>query len=100
MSKTLTVRKPNASDTPSDSTTHPKDTTVTSPTDSTTALPKIQLGNMINNAVYTKFTLFDLNGNRLGTTSEFAVPASYPKGIYIIRAEAKGLTTVTKKVAR
>jgi hypothetical protein len=104
MSKSLTVRKPNASDTPSDSTTHPKDTTATPPTDSitdtTTALPKIQLGNVINNAVYTKFTLFDLNGNSLGTTSEFAVPASYPKGIYVIRAEAKGLPTVTKKVAK
>ena len=104
MSKSLTVRKPNASDTPSDSTTHPKDTTATPPTDSTTdtttALPKIQLGNVINNAVYTKFTLFDLNGNCLGTIRDFTVPESYPKGIYVIRAEAKGLPTVTKKVAK
>jgi hypothetical protein len=58
------------------------------------------LGNVINNAVYTKFTLFDLNGNSLGTIRDFTVPESYPKGIYVIRAEAKGLPTVTRKVAK
>lgn len=104
MSKSLTVRKAGAGDTPSDTTTHPKDTTTTPPTDSTkdtsTALPKIQLGNVQNSTVYTKFTLFDLNGNRLGTVSDFAVPANYPKGTYIIRAEAKGQAAITKKVSR
>jgi hypothetical protein len=63
------------------------------------ALAKIQLGNL-QNTVYTKFTLFDLNGNRLGTVSDFTVPENYPKGTYIIRAEAKGLAAITKKVAR
>ncbi len=99
-SKSLTVRKAGAGD----STTHPQDTTATPPTDSTkdtsTALPKIQLGNVQNSTVYTKFTLFDLNGNRLGTVRDFTVPENYPKGTYIIRAEAKGLAAITKKVAR
>ena len=103
-SKSLTVRKPNANDTPSDSTTHPQDTTAPPPTDSTkdtsTALPKIQLGSVQNRTVYTKFTLFDLNGNRLGTVRNFTVPENYPKGTYIIRAEAKGQAAITKKVSR
>lgn len=103
-SKSLTVRKPSASDTPGDSTTHPQDTTATPPTDSTkdtsTALPKIQLGSEQNSTVYTKFTLFDLNGNRIGTVRDFTVPGNYPKGTYIIRAEAKGQAAITKKVSR
>ena len=103
MSKSLKVRKAGAGDTPSDSTTHPQDTTATPPADSTkdssTALPKIQLGNL-QNTVYTKFTLFDLNGNRIGTVRDFTVPESYPKGTYIIRAEAKGQAAITKKVSR
>ena len=103
MSKSLTVRKAGAGDTPGDSTTHPQDTTTILQTDSTkdtsTALPKIQLGNLQNSA-YTKFTLFDLNGNRLGTVNDFAVPVNYPKGTYIIRAEAKGQPAITKKVSR
>ena len=103
MSKSLTVRKAGAGDTPGDSTTHPQDTTTIPQTDSTkdtsTALPKIQLGNLQNSA-YTKFTLFDLNGNRLGTVNDFAVPVNYPKGTYIIRAEAKGQPAITKKVSR
>lgn len=100
MSKSLTVRKAGAGD----STTHPQDTIATPPTDSTkdtsTALPKIQLGSEQNSTVYTKFTLFDLNGNRLGTVRDFTVPENYPKGTYIIRAEAKGQAAITKKVSR
>ena len=100
MSKSLTVRKAGAGD----STTHPQDTTATPPTDSTkdtsTALPKIQLGSEQNSTVYTKFTLFDLNGNRIGTVRDFTVPENYPKGTYIIRAEAKGQAAITKKVSR
>jgi peptidoglycan/xylan/chitin deacetylase (PgdA/CDA1 family) len=100
MSKSLTVRKAGAGD----STTHPQDTTATPPTDSTkdtsTALPKIQLGNVQNSTIYTKFTLFDLNGNRIGTVRDFTVPENYPKGTYIIRAEAKGQAAITKKVSR
>ena len=103
MSKSLTVRKAGAGDTPGDSTRHPQDTTAIPQTDSTkdtsTALPKIQLGNLQNSA-YTKFTLFDLNGNRLGTVRDFTVPENYPKGTYIIRAEAKGQPAITKKVSR
>jgi peptidoglycan/xylan/chitin deacetylase (PgdA/CDA1 family) len=100
MSKSLKVRKAGAGD----STTHPQDTTATPPTDSTkdtsTALPKIQLGNVQNSTIYTKFTLFDLNGNRIGTVRDFTVPENYPKGTYIIRAEAKGQAAITKKVSR
>ena len=103
MSKSLTVRKAGAGDTPGDSTRQPQDTTAIPQTDSTkdtsTALPKIQLGNLQNSA-YTKFTLFDLNGNRLGTVRDFTVPENYPKGTYIIRAEAKGQPAITKKVSR
>ena len=103
MSKSLTVRKAGAGDTPGDSTRLPQDTTAIPQTDSTkdtsTALPKIQLGNLQNSA-YTKFTLFDLNGNRLGTVRDFTVPENYPKGTYIIRAEAKGQPAITKKVSR
>ena len=53
-----------------------------------------------NKQAYSKFTLFDLKGNKLGTVNDFKVPESYPKGIYLIRAEANGMPTITKKVAR
>ncbi len=49
---------------------------------------------------YTKFTIFDLKGKKLGDANGFKVPESYPKGIYFIRAEAKGLTPLTKKISR
>ena len=49
---------------------------------------------------YTKFTLFNLKGKKLGTTNKFKVPQSYPKGVYIIQAESKGMPTVTKKVVK
>ena len=47
-----------------------------------------------------KFTFFDLKGKPLGIVNDFAVPEKFSKGIYIIRAEAEGMPTVTKKVAR
>ena len=50
------------------------------------------------NRDYTKFTLFDMNGNNLGSVDGFAVPERFPKGAYIIRAEAKGLSPKTVKV--
>ena len=80
MSKTLTVRKPKDGE--------------DNPQDSTTALPKLQQ----NNRNYTKFTLFDMNGNNLGPVDGFAVPAKFSKGSYIIRAEAKGLSPKIMKV--
>ena len=49
---------------------------------------------------YTRFTIFDLHGKRLGITNSFAIPETYPKGIYFIRAEAKGLMPLTKKISR
>lgn len=83
MAKSLKVRKAGANETSGDS---------------ITVLPKTA-SQITGNAAFAKFTIFDLNGNRLGTTSEFAVPASYPKGTYIIRAEADG-KSITKKVAK
>ena len=50
------------------------------------------------NCDYTKFTLFDMNGNNLGSVDGFAVPERFPKGTYIIRAEAKGLSPKIVKV--
>ena len=47
-----------------------------------------------------RFTLFDLKGKPLGKVNDFVVPESYPKGMYIIRAVAEGMPTVTKKIAR
>ncbi len=84
MSKSLKVRKAGTND---------------KPDDPPIALPK-KASNAVGNQVYEKFTLFDLNGNRLGTVSDFAVPANYPKGTYIIRAEADGQATISKKVSR
>ena len=82
MSKSLTVRKPNGNE---------------SPSDSSTALAKPTV--KTQKSAYTKFILFDLNGNRLGTTNDFTVPANFPKGTYIIRAESNG-NSETKKVQR
>ena len=80
MAKALTVRKPKEGE----------DTTQ----DSITALAKMpQTGRD-----YTKFTLFDMNGNNLGSVDGFAVPERFPKGTYIIRAEAKGLSPKIVKV--
>ena len=81
MAKELKVRKPNADDVPGDS---------------TVALSKTILAN----PAYTKYTVFDLNGVRVGTTNGWFVPANYPKGSYIIRAEAAGLPAVTKTVVK
>ena len=50
------------------------------------------------NRDYTKFTLFDMNGNNLGSVDGFEVPERFPKGAYIIRAEAKGLSPKIVKV--
>jgi hypothetical protein len=47
-----------------------------------------------------KYTLFDIKGHKLETVNDFAVPESYPKGVYLIRAEAKGMPTITKKIAK
>ena len=80
MAKALTVRKPkNGED---------------NPQDSTIALAKAP---QINRN-YTKFTLFDMNGNNLGSINSFAVPERFPKGTYIICAEAKGLSPKIVKV--
>ena len=80
MAKALTVRKPKEGE--------------DDPQDSITALAKTpQMGHD-----YTKFTLFDMNGNNLGSVNGFAVPERLPKGTYIIRAEAKGLSPKTVKV--
>lgn len=81
MSKSLKVRKPTADDVSEDT---------------TTVLPKMQL----ENSAYAKYTLFDLNGNRLGVTDGFSVPASFAKGSYIIRAESRDGAVVTKKVLK
>lgn len=81
MSKSLKVRKPTADDVSEDT---------------ATVLPKMQL----ENSAYAKYTLFDLNGNRLGATDGFAVPANFPKGAYIVRAESRDGAVVTKKVLK
>ena len=47
-----------------------------------------------------KFSLYDLNGKPLGMVKDFAVPENFPKGIYLIRAEANGKPTITKKVVK
>lgn len=75
MAKTLNVRKARAND-------------------STTTLPKMRL----EKSLYTKFTAFDLNGNCLGEIDGWNIPAHYPQGFYIVRAEAVGIPAVTKKV--
>ncbi|WP_074208086.1 polysaccharide deacetylase family protein [Fibrobacter sp. UWB11] len=80
MAKALTVRKPKEGE--------------KNPQDSTTAIaqnPKFE-------REYTNFTLFDMNGNKLGAVDNFAVPERFPKGTYIIRAESKGHPSKTVKM--
>jgi peptidoglycan/xylan/chitin deacetylase (PgdA/CDA1 family) len=64
--------------------------------DETIALPKSAFANH----AYSKYTVFDMNGNCLGETNGWTIPANYPKGTYIIRAEAAGLKAVTKKLIK
>ena len=79
MAKELKVRKPNADDVLDDSQSTLHKTTFANP-------------------AYTKYTVFDLNGVRLGGIKGWIIPASYPKGSYIIRAEAGDLPAVTRIV--
>jgi len=46
------------------------------------------------------YTVFDMNGNRLGTAEGFKIPESLPRGIYIVRGEAPGLTPISKKIIK
>ena len=64
--------------------------------DETIALPKSAFANQ----GYSKYTVFDMNGNCLGETNGWTIPANYPKGTYIVRAEAAGLKAVTKKLIK
>jgi len=84
MARELRVRKPKAGENP----------------DSETSLPGSAKCSPADSQKYTRYTLFDLNGNDLGNVSGFEVPAKFPKGTYIIRAEAGGQATVSKKIAR
>ena len=79
MAKELKERKPNADDVLDDS---------------QSSLHKT----IFANPAYTKYTVFDLNGVRLGGTNGWIIPASYPKGSYIIRAEVGDLPAVTRIV--
>ncbi len=79
MAKELKVRKPNADDVLDDS---------------QSALHKTTFAKPAN----TKYTVFDLNGVRLGGTNGWVIPATYPKGSYIIRAEAADLPAETRIV--
>ena len=81
MAKELKVRKPGANDIPDDS---------------TTALDKATFAN----PAYTEYTIFDLNGVWLGRTNGWIIPATYPQGKYIIRADAAGLPAVTRLVTK
>ena len=87
MEKELKVRKSSSSDVPRDS---------SAVGDSTNSLPKLAIANR----AYSKYTVFDVNGNCLGETNGWNIPANYPKGIYIVRAEAAGLKAVTKKLIK
>lgn len=84
MARELRVRKPKPGENP----------------DSATSLPGSATRLHADSQNYTKYTLFDLNGNALGNVSGFEVPAKFPKGMYIVRAEANGQATVSKKVSR
>jgi hypothetical protein len=77
MAKELKVRKPSSNE-------------------ETTALPKLAFANH----AYSKYTVFDMNGNCLGETNGWTIPANYPKGTYIIRAEAAGLKATTRKLIK
>ena len=82
--KSLKVRKPKPGENP----------------DSATSLPGSATRPLANFPSNTKYTLFDLNGNDLGKVNGFEVPAKFPKGTYIIRAEANGQAPISKKVSR
>ncbi|MBQ3779573.1 MAG: polysaccharide deacetylase family protein [Fibrobacter sp.] len=82
--KSLKVRKPKPGENP----------------DSETSLPGVPKRPLAGSQNYTKYTLFDLNGNALGNVNGFEVPAKFPKGTYIIRAEAASQTPLIKKVHR
>ncbi|WP_295056192.1 polysaccharide deacetylase family protein [uncultured Fibrobacter sp.] len=82
--KSLKVRKPKPGENP----------------DSETSLPGVAKRPLAGSQNYTKYTLFDLNGNALGNVNGFEVPAKFPKGTYIIRAEAASQTPLIKKVHR
>lgn len=82
--KSLKVRKPKPGENP----------------DSETSLAGVAKRPLAGSQNYTKYTLFDLNGNALGNVSGFEVPAKFPKGTYIIRAEAASQTPLIKKVHR
>lgn len=64
--------------------------------DETIALPKSPFANQ----GYSKYAIFDMNGNCLGETNGWTIPANYPKGTYIIRAEAAGLKAMTRKLIK
>ena len=64
--------------------------------DETIALPK----SAFTNQGYSKYTVFDMNGNCLGETNGWTIPANYPKGTYIVRAEAAGHKAVTKQLVK
>ena len=84
MARELKVRKPKPGENP----------------DSATSLPGSATRPLANFPSNTKYTLFDLNGNDLGNVNGFEVPAKFPKGTYIIRAEANGQAPISKKVSR
>ncbi len=85
MAKSLKVRKAGSDDVPGDSTVVK---------DSTAVLRKMTFANL----TWTKFSLFDLNGNCLGETNGWNVPVNYPQGAYVIRAEALGRPAATRMV--
>lgn len=87
MAKELKVSKSNTIDIPRDS---------SAVGDSTNSLPKSTSANR----AYSKYTVFDMNGNFLGETTGWNIPASIPKGAYIVRAEAAGHKAVTKKLVK
>ncbi len=82
--KSLKVRKPKPGENP----------------DSETSLSGVAKRPLAGSQNYTKYTLFDLNGNALGNVNGFEVPAKFPKGTYIVRAEANGQAPLIKKVHR
>lgn len=45
------------------------------------------------------YTFFDLNGNLLGRSTNFEIPANFPKGAYIVRAQVNG-KTATKLIRK
>lgn len=74
------------------------------PTDTTTTIrhtiSKRSLMSELLSDKRSTYTLFDLNGNNLGNISGFEVPASMPKGSYIIRGDNPNLRSLTIKVAK